>query len=323
MINITLVIIFLTFSLFVFTLLYFLQWILVGKKQSVSHRLAEFSGEETITPSDIPLIIREDDLSENPLLNTLLKKLQFAERLRNLIEQAGMDISVGQLVFRMLLLGLAGALLNIPSGNVISMLILFFLLGSLPFWQVFFRKKRRLKMFEGGFPDAIDIMRNAIRSGFGVVKALQLVAQESPDPIGVEFRRTFEEINLGLSLRDALLNLSARIDSVDLKLFVTAVLIQRESGGNLNEILFKISTTTRERFKLAGQIRVFTAQGRFSGLILGLLPLSFGTIVYLIAPDYILTLFREPLGHILLGVSVVFQLVGFWLIRLIMKIKLQ
>ncbi|MHC4106243.1 MAG: type II secretion system F family protein, partial [Planctomycetota bacterium] len=310
-------------SLFVFALLYLLQWILVGKKQSVSHRLAEFSGEETITPSEIPLIVRDDDLSENPLLNRLLKKLQFAERLRNLIEQAGMDITVGHLVLRMLLFGMAGALLALRSGNYVSMLGFFSLTGSLPLLQVFFRKKRRLKMFESGFPDAIDIMRNAIRSGFGVVKALQLVAEEGPDPIGVEFRKTFEEINLGLSLRDALLNLSNRIDSIDLKLFVTAVLIQRESGGNLNEILFKISTTTRERFKLAGQIRVFTAQARFSGLILGLLPMTFGLIVSLFSPDYIMTLFREPAGHWLLGISIVLQLVGFWAIRFIMKIRLQ
>jgi tight adherence protein B len=166
-------------------------------------------------------------------------------------------------------------------------------------------------------------MRNAIRSGFGVVKALQLVAQEGPDPIGVEFRKTFEEINLGVSLRDALLNLSNRIDSVDLKLFVTAVLIQRESGGNLNEILEKISTTTRERFKLAGQIKVFTAQARFSGYILGLLPFGFGTMVFFINPDYILTLFQEPAGNLLLGISIVLQVVGFMTIRKIMKIKLQ
>jgi tight adherence protein B len=323
MINFTLFIIFLSFTLFVFGVVFLLQWVLVGKKQSVSQRLAHFSGEETIKPEEIPFIVRDEELSEIPLLNRLLKKLQFAGRLQHLIDQSGMTISVGQLVLRMVLFGIAGVLLNLRLDSFVLKIVFPPLLGSLPLLQVVMRKKRRLKMFESGFPDAIDIMRNAIRSGFGVVKALQLVAQEGPDPIGVEFRKTFEEINLGVSLRDALLNLSSRIDSVDLKLFVTAVLIQRESGGNLNEILEKISTTTRERFKLAGQIKVFTAQARFSGYILGLLPFGFGTMVFFINPDYILTLFQEPAGNLLLGISIVLQVVGFMTIRKIMKIKLQ
>jgi tight adherence protein B len=323
MINFTLIIIFLSFTLFSFAAFYLLQWVLVGKKQSVSERLAYFSGEDTAGLDDIPFVLREDDLSEIPLLNRLLKKMHFAAHLQRLIDQAGMTISVGKLILWMVLFGAVGMLLGLSSYNFLLRLILVFLPGSLPLIYVIMRKKKRLKMFELGFPDAIDIMRNAIRSGFGVVKALQLVAQEGPDPIGVEFRKTFEEINLGSSLRDALLNLSSRIDSIDLKLFVTAVLIQRESGGNLNEILQNISTTTRERFKLRGQIKVFTAQARFSGLILGLLPFAFGTIVFLFNPDYILTLFQTPVGQFLLGLAMTLQFMGFMIIRRIMKIKLQ
>jgi tight adherence protein B len=184
-------------------------------------------------------------------------------------------------------------------------------------------RKKRIRLFEQQFPDAIDMMSNAIRSGFTLGKAMQLVADETLDPISMEFRKTCEEINLGIPIRDALSNLTKRVDSVDLKLFVTALMIQRESGGNLTEILDKIGATIRARFKLMGQIKVFTAQGRLSGWILGTLPAALSLILFAINREYIMILFTNPIGRMMIAFGITMQIFGFIVIQRIVQIKVQ
>src|SRR4030042_6530483 len=174
---------------------------------------------------------------------------------------------------------------------------------------------KRLKAFIREFPDALDMMTSAIRAGHALNQSLQLVGTEAPDPVGIEFKKTFEQYNLGLTLHDALYNLTERMNSLDLKLFVTAVLLQRETGGNLTEILETIGSTIRERFKLIGQIRTYTAQGRMSAWILGLLPIFFVLIISMLNPTYLQPLFKDPLGHFLIGIATFLQILGFVIIQ--------
>ena len=155
------------------------------------------------------------------------------------------------------------------------------------------KRNTRVKSFIREFPDAIEMMISALKAGHAFTQSMQMVGIEAPDPVGIEFKKTFEEHNLGRDLRESLLNLTERVPSLDLKLFVTAILLQRETGGNLTEILENISHTIRERFKLIGQMKIYTAQGRMSGLIIGSLPIVFVLIMSVLNPDYLKPLIQE------------------------------
>ncbi len=320
--TLNLVIIFTAVSLFVFSILMFFYWIGVRSRQQIKERLDKYTEIERKLFDEVPDIVRSDDLSKIPFLNVILKRFSLSQSLKLVIEQAGMEMEVGRLLLMMLVLGMLGFIITLKFDNILFMVISILFTGYVPLAVVLNKRRKRRKLFEQQFPDALDMLRNSVRAGFGLVKGIKLVADESPDPVSIEFRKTFEEINLGISMREALLNFSGRIDSLDLKLFITALLIQRESGGNLNEILFKIGSTIRERFKLIGQIRVFTAQGRLSGLILGLLPVIFGLLVSTFNPDYIAPLFTEPSGRKILFIAFLMQITGFIVIRRILKIKL-
>ncbi len=183
------------------------------------------------------------------------------------------------------------------------------------------RKKRRLKKFEKQLPDALDLLARGLRAGHAFPTGLQQVAKEMPDPLGTEFFETFREFNHGLDLNTALLNLCDRVDLRDLAFFTTAVLIQRETGGNLTEILEKISILIRERFKLTEQVKALTAEGRLSGIILLILPPLLSGMLMLFNPKYESQLFLHPTGRILCAVALGFQLVGMIWIHKIVNIK--
>ena len=289
----------------------------------MAERLDQYSKAEKKISEDLPQVIRSSNLSEIPALNSLLKKFEFSQFLYLALEQAGMPTEVGKLVLKMVIFSLVGLVLSYRIGNPSITLLSLLGAGYLPLGLVLNRRRKRRKLFEENFADALDMLENGVKAGFGIVKGMQLVADESPDPVGTEFRKTFEEMNLGIEMRDALMNFSRRIDSMDLRLFVAALMIQRESGGNLAEILKNISDTIRERFKLIGQIRVFTAQGRFSGLVLGLLPIIFGLLVHFVNPTYITPLFTTPGGRKILMIALFLQLIGYLSIRRILKIKLM
>jgi tight adherence protein B len=167
----------------------------------------------------------------------------------------------------------------------------------------------------------MDLMTSALRAGLSLPAALQLVAQEAPSPLAEEFGHTFDEQNLGLDIRDAMLNLARRVDSVDIKFFVTAVVIQRETGGNLAEIMQNISHIVRERFRILGDVRTLTAHGRFSGIILSVLPVFMAFVIAIIAPDYMMGFLKDPTGQVLLLVALVLQIVGFLWIRKVVDIR--
>jgi tight adherence protein B len=275
-------------------------------------------GEEIFYP-----ILRDDKLSEIPTINRLLSKFRFSQNFQRLIDQAGLPMKAGALVLGMLSLGgLVFLLVLNLLDNLLMASVPAFIGASLPYLYVRRKVRKRREEFDSLLPEAIDLITNALKSGFSLESALRMTAQEIPDPLGIELAVAFEEQNLGVSLIEALSNLENRIQSEDLSLFITALLIHKKTGGNLAEVLEKIGSTIRERFRLKREVKIFTAQGRFSGFILVLLPIIVSGIIFFINPQYLKILWVEKIGNYLLGAAVVMQLVGIWVINRIVNIRI-
>jgi tight adherence protein B len=193
--------------------------------------------------------------------------------------------------------------------------------GFAPFGWLVHRRSVRLKRFEEQFPEALDLLSRAIRAGHALQTALGMVADELKAPVGPEFKKTFDQQNFGLPLRDALNELAERIALLDVRFFVTAVLIQRDTGGNLAEILDNLAHVVRERFKIRRQVRVHTAHGRFTGYVLLALPAALAMALSVINPDHMQLLFREHMGQMMLLGAIVMQTIGFIWIRQVIKIE--
>jgi len=267
--------------------------------------------------------VRKDEVfSTIPWLNRWLLNAEIAPRLRVLLHQANLGWTTGGLI-----LAIAAALL-IPSYLVYlrtQQLLLAAIIGAIgaycPIGYVLYRRSKRFHAFEQGLPEALDLMVSGLRAGHSLNAALRLVAQETPDPIGSEFRICFEEQNYGLELRVALENLLTRIPLQDLRIMATAILIQKESGGNLAEVLEKTSTIIRERFKLKRQVLVHTAQGRLTGWILSLLPIGLGLALYFIDPNTMSILWTRKIGQELMMLSAVMTIIGGLIIRKIVNME--
>lgn len=204
------------------------------------------------------------------------------------------------------------------TGSIAISIAVAVLAALFPDLFIYRRKLRRLRLFEEQFPEAIDLLGRAIRAGHPLASAIRMVAEETAEPVAGEFRQVFEEQRFGLPFEDALLGLSDRNTLVDVRIFVTAVLIQREAGGNLAEILDKIAQTVRARFSILRQLRVYTAQGRMSGYVLALLPVVVAVVIWMLQPDYIQFLVTDPLGQTLIIVAVALQFVGYvWITRIV------
>ncbi len=217
---------------------------------------------------------------------------------------------------------LAFLLVLILSGSLKTS-IMFGLIGAaLPFLYVKRAKDERLLKLDDQITDAITILTNSLRSGYSFLQSLDMVRKELPPPLKTELARTIREINLGVQVEEALSNLAGRSGSRDMDMIVTAVLIQRQVGGNLAEILDKINETINERLKIKGEVRTLTAQGRISGLIIGLLPLALALILFTVNADYMMTLFENTLGLCMVGAAIILELVGFVMIRRIINIEI-
>jgi len=192
----------------------------------------------------------------------------------------------------------------------------------LPFLVIRHKRNRRFYKFEELLPEAIDMLGRAIRAGHPLSAGLKMVAEEATEPVASEFRRTHEEHRFGLAFEDAMLAMADRVRIVDVRILVTAILIQREVGGNLAEVLDNLAGVIRARFTIRRQLRVYTAQGRFSGYVLAVLPIAVGAAIYSLNPPYIKLLFTDPLGKLLVIVAVIFQLIGFLWIRKIINIEI-
>jgi tight adherence protein B len=194
-------------------------------------------------------------------------------------------------------------------------------LGYVPFAYLLRKKKQRLRKFERQLPEALELVARTLRAGQAFSGGLSIVSEEFDDPIGTEFERTLDEINFGVSVQVALQNLAARVDCPDVRFFVVAVVIQRESGGNLAEIIESIANVVRERFKLVGKIRVLSAEGKASALILCLLPFFIGFVIYLLNRDYMSALIEDPIGKYMIGAGLVMMFLGIIVMRKMIQIK--
>jgi len=289
----------------------------------ISQRLDQVNDSQFGLSGDVPFVVRETEFSRIPVLNRLLEKTRISRTLQKMLEQADLPPTVGPLFILMIIWAMLGVLIGVKTHHTMLGILAGFGLGLVPVLFLKMRVNMRLKSFSRAFPDAIDMMIGALRAGHAFSKALQLVAMEAPEPVGSEFRKTFEEHNLGRPIKECLIHLSERIPSADLKLFVTAVMLQRETGGNLTEILEKISYTIRERFKLTGQIQVYTAQGRLSAWVLSSLPIMFLLIISAINPSYLQPLFTEQAGRYMLLTGAVLQIIGVITVRKIVRLNFE
>ena len=238
------------------------------------------------------------------------------------VEQSGVKISVSTLLLMSLSCGgvfgfICAAAIRLPIGWVLGGAAGF----AMPWFFLRIKRTRRLHAFEEAFPEALDLMARALKAGHAFATGLKMVADEMPDPIGPEFRKTFDEQNFGLPLKDALASLTARVPLLDVRFFSTAVLIQRETGGNLSEILENLAHVVRERFKILRQVRVYTAHGRLTGYVLLALPVFLSIALAFINPEHMQLLFRERIGHMLLETAAVMQIVGYFWIKQVVKIE--
>jgi tight adherence protein B len=267
-------------------------------------------------------ILRHDSYSTIPWLNRFFGNLTPAARLRRFIIEAGLNWTVGALILGSLVAFVAAYWISQLFGlNQLVASLIAIAAFLVPYSFVYLKRKHQLQRFSALLPDAMDLVSRALRAGHSLTAALDLVGQEIADPVGREFRRVSEEQNLGLPLRDALLNLADRVPIPDVRFLVAAMLIQRETGGNLVEVLDKTTALLRDRIRLQGEVRTYTAQGRLTGWILCLLPIFMFFALTAINPSYTAPLLNEPSGQHLLIAGGVLMLLGILVIRKIVQFK--
>ena len=293
-------------------------------EKSVQDRLTMIEKQSLGVTSDeeITDILKRESMSDVPWLDQLLQALPFTARLQLLLSQADSSWTVGKLLFGSLLLALVAfwvATFKIPTLPLAAGVGV--VAGMAPYMYLVGKRAARMRRFDELLPDAIDLMSRGLKAGHAVNSAIEMVAQEVPDPVGTEFRRVFEEQNFGLPMREALINLANRVPLPDVNFVVTAMLVQRETGGNLAEILDKTVIVIRERFRLRGQLRIYTAQGRLTGWILTALPFGMFFILNFLNPDYEGIMLTDPTGQKLLYLGIILIAVGWYAIRKVIDIK--
>jgi tight adherence protein B len=271
----------------------------------------------------LPNLMRKRVLSDVPLLNEILLRITGIHRLDRLRYQANTSfpsgffvllslffVGLGFLVFYLLVK--IGLLLSVISGG---------LCGTLPILYLNIKKKRRMKKYQAQLPEALDMMARSLRAGHAFSTGMKLAADEFDDPLGPEFSITIDEINFGLGVPEALKNLVSRVDCLDLNFFVVAVILQRETGGNLADVMENIAYLIRERFKFYGKVRALAAEGKLSMIILISLPFFIVGTLLVLNPKYIMLLFTDPAGRIMCAVAVIMMIIGGFVMRRIIDIE--
>jgi len=273
-------------------------------------------------PSEELALLRDDLLSGIPALNRVLAKSQRISRLQRLLSQADTNLRAGKFLLMTACAGAFAWLLAVMVTRQLLFSVPFAAAGvAIPFVYVLNRRSKRFQRFQEVFPQATDFLARAVRAGHAFSTALEMITTEIPEPVAGEFRILFEEQKFGLPIRDALLNLAERVPLIDVKFFVTTVVLQRETGGNLAEILDKLSYVMRERFKILRQVKTFTAQGRMSMMLLMALPPGLVLLLSIMNPEFIRPLYKEPIGHLMVLLGATMQFIGYLLIRKIIRIK--
>lgn len=290
-------------------------------RDKIHKRLKTLSS--TAQEGELPDILRKRILSEVPFLHRLLSCLPPARSLDRLLEKANIGYPLGFFILLTLVLASSGFLgTSVVTRNPAVSLAAAALCGAAPFFLVLLKKKRRMNKLERQLPDALEMIARGLRAGHAFSTSIKFAADEFDDPLGTEFAKTLDEVNFGVSVSDALKNLADRVDCPDVQYFVVSVIIQRESGGNLAEVMDKIAHIIRERFKFRGKVKVLSAEGKLTALVLTGLPFVILIILSFTNPDYIKMLWVEPTGRIVSVVAVFMMAVGILIIRKMIHIKL-
>jgi tight adherence protein B len=286
-------------------------------------RLQEVSQPlERVEDTNAKLLVKVQAEGPLPAIDRFLGTTTRGSALGRWVDQSGLKLSLSGVVLISLTLAALFALVTtaivrskwgLPIGAALGF--------ALPFAFLSFKRTRRMRAFEEQFPEGLDLIARALKAGHAFATGLKMVADEMPEPVGPEFRKTFDEQNFGLPLKDALDNLTFRVPLLDVRFFATAVLIQRETGGNLSEILENLAHVVRERFKILRQVRVYTAHGRFTGYVLLALPAVLCIALSFINPDHMNLLLRERMGQMMLIGALVMQTIGYLWIKQVIKIE--
>lgn len=255
-------------------------------------------------------ILKEDTVSQVPFLDRLLKGRNITEAVQTRLDGAGATQKPGVMFLATALLGVVGLAVGSRSGSLFAMLLMLLGLG-LPWLWLRRRGRKRLAAFEGQLPEALDMMANAMKAGYSFQAATRFLSEEIPAPLGPEFGRFYDEQRLGIDVRSALLGMQGRIDSLNLKMFVTAVLIQRETGGNLTELLTNLGTLMRERVALKGQIDTLASEPKLSGRFLSMLPVVIFLTLAALNPKFITPFRSSSLGHVMLAAAAISCAIGY------------
>ena len=290
------------------------------RKKQVAGMLQVVSGQDAEDRTSILVEPGEQDP-----LNALFGKTKITQNINASIQQAGLQWTVSRLIAMMTMTGVVGAILGFifrPLGFVaLSSIGGALLLGSLPYMFLSFKRNQRMKEFETQLPEALDFLARSMRAGHALSISLEMLGAESPDPLGVEFRTLFNELNLGAPIDVALMNFSNRVPLIDVRMFVSSVLLQKQTGGNLSEILLRLSYVIRERFRLKGQVQAASAHGRMTAVVLTLLPIVLIIALMWVAPGYLQGLAEDSDGKWLIVGAVVAQILGYFIMRKIVNIK--
>ena len=291
-------------------------------RETIDQRLKDIARDRGGVSRHELKLLKEELLSDIPFLHRVLLRFEIFTRLQNILRQAEVDIVVNRFIVVSLIIGLLlGTLVLLISGSVFATAVVTCGGMAAPLMWALNKRRRRFKKFLEQLPDALELMIRSLQAGHSFSSALQMVANEMPEPLAKEFGKAYEEQNLGLHLKIALENMLERVPILDLKLCVTAVLIQREVGGNLSEVLRNISHMIRDRFRIQGDIRVRSAQARLSGSIVSALPFFMFFWISLVNPEFMKPLYEHPWGYFILGTGITMQFLGWLIIRKIVNIE--
>ncbi len=318
-----------SFLVFVFALFLVLGAYLLAthstdqKRARLQKRLSEALLHSAHTEDVEVVLARNELMSEIPWVNRTLVNIQAALQLKRMLDQADLHITPSRLLMFSVMAGMLGALASSVLTVLIPLIILVGLVcASIPFVHVWWCRKKRFNAFLEHLPDSLDLMSRALSAGHAFSESLHMVSMEMPEPIATEFRKAYEEQNLGLSVKLALENLTQRMPLLDLKMCVVAILIQRETGGNLAEILEKVAYTIRERFRILGDLKTLTTSSRMSAWLLCALPIIVALAVTMLNPEYMSVLWTDPRGHYLIALALFMQISGMLIVRKILRIQI-
>jgi len=294
-----------------------------AKRTRLKERLADAIRSSVHSADPEVRLVRQELLSEIPWVNKLLLGIHLTSRCKQMIDQAASEITLMRLVLFSLTAGVLAFLAVIMLMPSYLLASFFGILAmSVPTLHILTKRRKRLNKFLQLLPDALDLMSRGLSAGHAFTEALNMVATEMPEPISSEFRKTYDEQNLGLSLKLALENLVERMPLLDLRMCVTAVLIQRETGGNLSELLEKVAHTIRERFRIMEDLKTMTLSSRWSAWLLCGLPIFLAIYVTFMNPGYMDVMWHDQRGHWLLALAAIMQILGILMVQKIMRIRI-